>query len=270
MRFAESLASGGFPIALEITPPQRSLPAVLLRRAALLDPIASAVNVIQRPQRQPSLDASIELAAHGRDPVWHLVTRGEQREAIKSSLARAAEAGIRQVLCIRGDHAAADAPGGVTIRATIAMARDMLPGALLGATLNQYAPDGAAAMRNLCAKLEAGASYVQTQPIFDVTALQPTVSALRDRFPGARVVGMVMPLRSAAQAEGIGARLAIPPPSDFAGESEEESWAAFGRLLAELAASRIVDGLAVMTFEMDPAPESGAHICQALRAAGLG
>jgi hypothetical protein len=54
MTFSDRLFAGEFPVALEITPPQRPRPAVLLRRARLLDDRAAAINVIQRPDRQPS------------------------------------------------------------------------------------------------------------------------------------------------------------------------------------------------------------------------
>ena len=58
MRFADALASGQFAIALEITPPQRSLPQVLKRRAGLLGELAMAVNVIQRAARYRTLSSS--------------------------------------------------------------------------------------------------------------------------------------------------------------------------------------------------------------------
>ena len=52
------------------------------------------------------------------------------------------------------------------------MAREALPNALIGATLNQYGRDEAAVLRNLLPKLRAGASYVQTQPAFDAAAIE--------------------------------------------------------------------------------------------------
>ncbi|MEJ5221060.1 MAG: hypothetical protein WHT63_03510 [Tepidiforma sp.] len=82
MRFLDRLAAGEFAVALEITPPQRHLPKVLLRRARLLGDAADAVNVIQRPDRQSSLEASLELLAAGIDPVWHLAARGETRASV--------------------------------------------------------------------------------------------------------------------------------------------------------------------------------------------
>ena len=110
MRFHDRLRSGDLAITLEITPPRKRLDEVLLRRARALGPNAHAVNVIQREGRLASLDASIRLRDADLEPVWHLVTRGRARAEIESEIASAAAAGIEAVLCVRGDHASADAP----------------------------------------------------------------------------------------------------------------------------------------------------------------
>ncbi|MCK9520718.1 MAG: methylenetetrahydrofolate reductase [Dehalococcoidia bacterium] len=272
MSFPERLAAGTFPVALEITPPQAPLPRVLLRRARLLGDAACAINVIQRPNRQTSLEASIELIAAGLHPVWHLVTRGRGRDEIVADLKRAAAGGVRQLLVIRGDHRAADAPGAPTIRETVALAREHIPGAAIGATLNQYVADRAAVLRNLFPKLEAGASYVQTQPVFDLEALRPYGEALRERHPGTAIVAMAMPLLELDAADRIESRLKLALPTSLRSRIEagpEEAWAAFDELIAALAKSDIVDGLAIMTFEMDPSPEAGTRIVEALRKADL-
>jgi 5,10-methylenetetrahydrofolate reductase len=257
MAFADRLAAGAFPVALEITPPQRSLPAVLLRRASLFGGLASAIDVIQRPGRQSSVEAAGELAAAGFAPVWHLATHGKDRATVAGELERAAWAGLQDVLILKGDHAA-EGPG-VAIREAVAMARDLLPGGATGVTVNQYARDPAAAERNLFAKLAAGAAYVETQPVFALPQLRPAAEMIKARFPTVAVIAMVMPLPSAEAGAKLAARLGIPPPKG----------PPFEALVAELAASPLVDGLAVMTFEMDASREAGARICAALEAAGL-
>ncbi|MFN0093776.1 MAG: methylenetetrahydrofolate reductase [Dehalococcoidia bacterium] len=248
---------GQLAVALEITPPQRSLPHVLVRRAALLGRLAGAVDVIQRPGRQSSLEAAAELAAAGFAPIWHLVTHGRTRDQVEAEVLRAAALGLHDLLALKGDH---DSEGpGLPIREAVAIARDLLPGARLGATLNQYARDTGAARRNLFGKLAAGATYVETQPVFAHADVRPSAEAVKERFPGARVVAMVMPLPSADAGRKLAARLGIPEP---AGPPFEE-------LIAELAASPLIDGIAVMTFEMDPGPEAGERIAGALAAAGV-
>jgi 5,10-methylenetetrahydrofolate reductase len=266
MSFARLLEEGAFPVALEITPPQRSLPAVLLRRARLLGSYASAINVIQRPARQSSLEASIELLGAGVEPAWHLVTRGRVREEIADDLGTAATAGIRQVLVVAGDHRSDTA--GITIREAVALTRGALPGAAIGASLNQYVPDRQAVLKNLFPKLAAGASYVQTQPVFDIESLRPAAEAVKERSPATRIVAMAMPLLSPEDAARMGARLGMPPPR-VADSGPEAAWNSFDSVIAALVASPVVDGVAIMTFEMDPPPRTGERIVAALRAAGL-
>ena len=272
MTFAEALHGGRFPVALEITPPQKALPAVLLRRAALLGDAVSTVNVIQRPGRQSSLEASLHLRGQRFEPVWHLVTRGASREDLRVQMQSAAAGGISQLLCIRGDHAGADTADTPTIREAVAMARDLMPGSAIGATLNQYAPDAAAAMRNLWPKLSAGASYVQTQPVFDLETLRPAAEAVKAAWPETAVVAMVMPLLTISAAEKLETRIGMRLPEGLrarlASGLMDEAWAAFDETLAGLAASPLVDAIAIMTLEMDAPEGIGPRIVQGLRSAG--
>ena len=48
----------------------------------------------------------------------------------------------------------------------------------------------------------------------------------------------------------------------------DEAWAAFDETLARLAASPVVDAIAVMTLEMDAPEGIGPRIVQGLRSAG--
>lgn len=268
MSFAQRLRSRSFPVTLEITPPQKPLPKVLLRRARLLGDAATAVNVIQRPGRQSSLDASLTLLEAGLEPVLHLVTRGRGEQEILAEVCSAAQAGVGAVLCIRGDHAAADSPGGPTIRTVIQRIRECAPGMAIGATMNQYAPDQAAALRNLRAKLAAGASFVQTQPAFDLESLRAAAEAIRASSPDVAIVAMVMPIVSPEAAEKIESRLGVRLPAGLWAclrEGPAAAWACFEETVAALSQSGLVDGLAVMTFEMDPGPAVGERVVAALR-----
>jgi 5,10-methylenetetrahydrofolate reductase len=261
--FAEKLRARAWPLTLEITPPQKTLPAVLLRRASLLAGRADAINVIQRPGRQSSLEASLELAAAGFDVVWHLVTRGRPRAELAADIDRAAAGGVQAVLCIRGDHQAEDAPGAPTIREAVELACRSIPGALVGATLNQYAPREAV-LRNLAPKLTAGASYVQTQPVFSLEQLEPLALAVKAASPETAIVAMAMPLLSAEAVDRVEARLGISLPKELRErldkEGEPAGWAAFARTMQALRASRFVDGVAIMTFEMDPPASYGERL----------
>lgn len=271
MTFADDLRGTGFPVALEITPPKRTLSRVLLRRARLLGDEVAAVNVIQRPDRQPSLDASIELQAAGFEPVWHLVIRGQSREVLDAEIRRAADAGIRNVLCIRGDNPP-DGPPGPTIKAMVSAACKGIPGALVGATLNQYSDSAETAHRNLAGKLAAGASYVQTQPVLAMDALRTRAEAIKEASPETRIVAMAMPLLTADSLRRIEQRLRVPCPpevEDRIASGEDAAWEFFGDILAQLHASPAVDGVAIMTFETDPPAETGQRVQDALRRAAI-
>ena len=272
MSFAERLHAGEFPLALEITPPKSSRPDVLLRRARLAGGLPAAINVIQRPDRQSSLEASLELVAEGFAPAWHLVTRGRTRDAIAGDLALAAAGGVAQILAIRGDHAADGDVKSVTIREAITLAREIAPTAALGATLNQYQPDRAAVLRNLLPKLKAGATYVQTQPVFDVDDLKPLVEQVKAVAPETRVVAMAMPLETLAAADRVAQLVGTPLPDVVRRRitSGADCWESFEELLCRLVESPLIDGVAIMTYEMDPdAVAVGARIVEAARNAGI-
>ena len=267
MSFSEALRAGRFPVALEITPPQRHLPAVLMRRASLLGAHTSAVNVIQRPDRQPSLEACLHLKGSGLGPAWHLVTRGREQGSLDADIASAAEGHLDLVLVIRGDHESPDAPAGLTIRQVTQVVSQALPGALVGATLNQYQPDQAAVFRNLLPKLSAGAGYVQTQPVFDTSAFAAAAERLRRESPATFIVPMVMPLPTVEAADRISSRLGVAIPEVI--RAAGDPWLAFQETLATLRASGLADAIAIMTFEMDPPPETGRLITNALQNAGI-
>jgi methylenetetrahydrofolate reductase (NADPH) len=268
MSFARELATGHFPVALEITPPQHDRPRVLLRRASLLGGLASAINVIQRPDRQPSLDAALQLLAQDIEPAWHLVTRGRPRASIEHDLYRARDGGIGLILVILGDHEPAPAGDrGVAIREAVAMARQIVPAATVGATLNQYGSDMEAAFRNLWPKLAAGASYIQTQPVFDLACFESAAQRIRRDAPETRIVPMVMPLPTVEAADRIAGRLGVSIPRWV---REVDPWRAFAEIVTWLRRSGLADGLAVMTFETDPPAEVGARIASVLVAAGIG
>lgn len=273
MRFSHRLQDGAFAVALEITPPQKALHKVLVRRARLLGEYPQAINVIQRPGRQSSLEASLELLDEGMEPAWHLVTRARGRADILAELELARSGGIEQVLCILGDHrAVTPAPDSPSIREVVSMARDALPGALIGATLNQTAPDRDAVLRNLLPKLRAGASYVQTQPVFSPEALEPFAVAIDRELPETRIIAMAMPLLSLEAGERIEERLGVRLPDALrevlATGDEDAAWRAFSHTLEALVRAPYVDGVAIMTFEMDAPPETGQRIVDALYQAG--
>ncbi len=269
MSFVEAMTSGAFPVSLEITPPRTSKPAILRRRARLLEACTLTVNVIQRPERQSSLEAALALRREGLEPIWHLATGGRSPEAIAADVARAREGGIGHVLCLRGDHAA-ETPG-TRVPDAIGIVREQAPGMAIGAALDQYHEDERA-NRLLAAKLHAGAASVWTQPVFEMAPLLRSAEFVKTQRAGAHVVAMAMPLLTSESLDAISERLRIPAPEELRGRiaaGEEEAWRAFEETLAALAATDMVDAVAIMTYRADPPEGTGERIVEALRRAGI-
>ncbi len=267
--FVELMAGGAFPVTIEITTPRTPKPAVLFRRARLLEACTLTVNVIQRPDRQSSLEAALALRAEGLEPIWHLATGGRTLAGIAEDIERAREAGIGHVLCLRGDHAA-ETPG-PRVTEAIGLIGELAPGMAIGAALDQYHEDERA-RRLLAAKLRAGAASIWTQPVFELAPLLQSAAFVKAERPDAHVVAMAMPLLTAESLDAISERLRIPEPAALrkrieAGEGE--AWRAFEETLAALAESSLVDAVAIMTYRADPPPGTGDRIVEALRTAGI-
>jgi 5,10-methylenetetrahydrofolate reductase len=172
------------------------------------------------------------------------------------------------VLCIRGEHQAVDKSDTPRLRELIGHVCEVLPDALVGATLNPYGPRRRV-LENLLPKLRAGASYVQTQLLFDLATLVPFAEEVKAHAPLTRIVPMVMPLLSLDAALRLRERIGIPlPPALLAhleAEGEPGGWAALRETVRALRASPLVDGVAVMTLEADPPSAVGRMLRAILR-----
>lgn len=255
-----------FPVTLEITPPAAPRPSVLLRRAGALGAGVRRVNVIQRPERWASLPASIELQRAGFEPVWHLANRGRSMAAIEDDVARAGEAGLGRVLCIRGEHKAEDDADTPRIREVVRLVRRRLPEAHVSVTLNPFGPRERV-LSNLRAKLDAGAHGVQTQVTFDLFSLAPFADTIRAEHPRVTVTPMLMPTLSTRAAVRLSRRLAIPLPPGLLDRLErfgaDAGWEHFASFARAIARSPLYDGLAVMT-PIDPDPTFCARLREEL------
>jgi methylenetetrahydrofolate reductase (NADH) len=242
------------PVALEITPPREARPEILLRRARLLGERPFAVHVIQRRERQPSVDASIALERLGIPAVWHLLNRGRSEAEIEAEIATAANAGLRAVLVVRGEPGPPEPTPPPTLASLVRRVRAAIPRARIGVTADPYA-DRERMLAQLWPKLEGGEAFVQTQPVFEASALAP-LEAVRLRAPQVRIQPMLIPLLSVGAAVRLGERLRVPLPArlleGLEREGEPFGWRAFAELVRALAGSGLCDSLALMTQEADP------------------
>ena len=261
----QPLPSCPAPIILEITPPVRPRTDILLRRAGLLGNPHQVVNLIARPDRWASLSAAAALVHHGFEPVWHLTTRGRRHATIEHEIERAAEAGLRRVLCLRGERSGAAREGtgaDPRIRDVVALLRRRLPGASIGVTLNHHLPQPGV-LPNLLGKLDAGADFVQTQLTFTLRGLGSIAQSLHRRFPDVALIPMIGPVLRADAARATARRLRIPLDQALHHAlercGEEAGWRAFAARLDEIRKSPHFATAALMT-PMDPTPAYAARL----------
>ena len=98
---------GDFAVTAECGPPKGADPEVVLKKAEMLRGKVDALNVTDNQTaivRMSSLAACSLLKKAGLDPVLQMVVRDRNRIALQSDILGASALGIRNVLCLSGDH----------------------------------------------------------------------------------------------------------------------------------------------------------------------
>jgi methylenetetrahydrofolate reductase (NADPH) len=182
-------------ILAELTPPCSGDPAGLRARAKLY---AGQVDALGIPDNQDGVRmagwaAAAVVAGEGIEPLLHVVTRDRNRTALVADYLGAQALGIRNILCTSGTHhvlgpnhsarAVFDLDCVQLLRTYAELGSDAsvvgvsrIEGAgraCLGATASPFADPAELQMMRLAKKIDAGARFLVTQPVFDV-----------DRFTG--------------------------------------------------------------------------------------
>ena len=203
MSLRERLASGGFAVTAEISPPRGAGTGPITEAAALLRDWVDAVNVTDNQGsnvRLASWAGSLAVLAAGLEPVMQMTCRDRNRIALQSDLLGASALGIRNVLVMTGDHPrAGDHPeakpvfdlDSVQLLWTLRHMRDQgallsgrslnpPPECFLGAVENPAAPPAEFRAERLGKKIDAGAQFVQTQFVFDTAMFGRWMAQVRD------------------------------------------------------------------------------------------
>lgn len=190
-RLARKLAGGEFAVAAELSPPRGVNLEAIARDAQNLQGYVDAVNVTDNQAasvRMASIPVSALLVQHGLEPVAQMTCRDRNRLAIQADLLGAAALGIRNVLCLSGDHGRwGDHPHAKNVYDVdsmhlIRMVRNMVehgcldnakeinppPNFFIGAVENPFAPPYDYRPFRLAKKIAAGARFIQTQLIYNV------------------------------------------------------------------------------------------------------
>ena len=222
-RFGAKLAEGRFVTTVEIVPPKGVDPTPMFEQVRQLKQAGvDGVNVPDGPRAQSRMGALLSAVMIerevGLEAIVHYACRDRNLLGMLSDLLGAAAAGIRNLLIITGDppkmgpypEATAvfdiDSIGLTNLVSRLNHGLD--PGAnpigvptrfVIGVGVNPAAPDFERELKRFAYKVEAGAEYAITQPVFDLAQLDRFLSRVESfRIP---IVAGIWPLISLRNAE---------------------------------------------------------------------
>ncbi|MGA2111150.1 MAG: methylenetetrahydrofolate reductase [Anaerolineales bacterium] len=101
------LRAGHFAVTVELGPPKNADGDAIRKKAALLRGLSDAVNITDNQTaivRMSSIAAGRIALEEGLEPVMQMTCRDRNRLAMQSDLLGAYALGLRNVLCLTGDH----------------------------------------------------------------------------------------------------------------------------------------------------------------------
>ena len=222
-RMANALARGGFVVSIELVPPRGHHADALVEQArALKIRGVDLVNIPDGPMasaRMSALSAAVLVQQQaGVEPILHYACRDRNLLGMQSDLLGAHSMGVRNVLIVTGDppklgdypDATAvfdvDSIGLTNVVTRLNHGFDIggrpigQPTAFhIGVALNPGAVNLEEELRRFAYKVDAGAEFAVSQPVFDVDEFRSVLERVR-RYEIPIIAG-IMPLESARHAE---------------------------------------------------------------------
>ena len=236
-RIGALIDQGSFVTLVEIVPPKGIDCSKEIEGARLLAGLGvHAINVPDSPRASARMSAQslcIQIQQHtGIETVLHYTCRDRNILSIQSDLLGASSIGLHNILCLTGDppklgnypDATAvfdvDAIGLVNIVRRLNHGLDIGANSIgastnltIGVAANPGVPDIENELRRFKYKVEAGAEYAITQPVFDLRLLESFLERIKDhRIP---VIAGIWPLTSLRNAEFMKNDLRVSMPEEI-------------------------------------------------------
>ncbi len=225
-RLEKLLSKGEFVVTCECGPPRGADPEVVKKKGEIVKDYVDAVNVTDNQTsvaRMSSIASCAILKSLGIEPIMQMTTRDRNRIAIQSDILGAYALGIKNILCISGDHQTfGDHPqaknvydiDSIQLIALVKMMRDegkfasgeemsSPPKMFIGAACNPFADPYEIRVRRLAKKVKAGAQFIQTQCIFNVEKFKDFMKRVVDAglHEKVAILAGITPMKSVGMAK---------------------------------------------------------------------
>jgi 5,10-methylenetetrahydrofolate reductase len=198
------LRAGHFAVTGELGPPQSADGSVIREKAALLKGYCDGVNITDNQTaivRMSSIGAGAIVVQEGLEPIIQMTCRDRNRLAIQSDLLGAYALGMRNLLCLTGDHQTFgnhpnsknvfDLDSLQLVKVVSEMRDDCIfecgdsfkgqePRFFVGAAAAPFAGPTEFRPYRLAKKVKAGANFIQTQLVYDVPAFAKYMEKVRE------------------------------------------------------------------------------------------
>ena len=198
------LREGHFAVTAELGPPQSADGEVIREKAKLLIGYCDAVNITDNQTaivRMSSIGAGTIVVQEGLEPIIQMTCRDRNRLAIQSDLMGAYALGMRNLLCLTGDHQSfGNHPtaknvhdlDSISLIQTVVKLRDgsrfecgdeikgIEPRFFVGAAANPFGDPFEWRPYRLGKKVKAGADFIQTQLIYNVPRFEEFMAKVRE------------------------------------------------------------------------------------------
>ncbi len=220
------LTAGHFAVTGELGPPRGNNAEEVRHKAGFLKGVVDSVNITDNQTavvRMSSWGASKVLLDEGLEPNLQMVCRDRNRIALQSDILGATALGLKNVLCLSGDHQRfGDHPEGKNVydldsMQLIALFKKMrdekkflndkeldgAPEIFIGAAANPFGDPFKFRVTRLAKKIAAGADFIQTQCIYNLPKFREYMKQAVDRglHEKCYIMGGVTPLKSVGMAK---------------------------------------------------------------------
>lgn len=221
-KLQQVLDSGQFAVTAEIGPPKHSSAEGIRHHAEMMRDYVDATNITDNQTaivRMSSIAAGVHVLNSGIEPIIQMTCRDRNRIAMQSDLLGAYSLGLRNVLCLSGDHQKfGNHPTAKNVYDVDSMQlienlrrmrdekmffcgeaiKEAEPQFFIGAVANPFADPFEFRVDRLEKKVNAGAQFIQTQCIFDMERFERFMEMVRERGLDERVhiLAGVTPMKS--------------------------------------------------------------------------